>query len=70
MGKDFFLNPSFQHSIIPFFQRMIRSFFSSALNFGCLPDASREAQPTEKVGAAEPSFPKSANPVEKDGSLL
>jgi hypothetical protein len=49
---------------------LIRSICGSGRNFGCLPDASRDAQPTEKVGAADPSFPKSSNPVEKDGSLL
>jgi hypothetical protein len=70
MGKDFFLNPSFQHSIIPFFQRLIRRLFSGERSYGCLPDVSSDAQPIEKVGAADPSFPKSANPVEKDGSLL
>jgi len=71
MGKDFFLNPSFQHSIIPFFQRLIRSIFDSERNFGCLPgaDASSDARPAEKVGTDDPSFPKSANSVEKDASL-
>jgi hypothetical protein len=49
---------------------LIRSICGSERNYGCLPDASRNAQPTEKVGAADPSLPKSANPVEKDRSLL
>ena len=68
MGKDFFLNPSFQHSIIPFFQRLIRSIFDSERNYGCLPDAdaSSNARPAEK---ADPSSPKSANSVEKEASL-
>jgi len=69
MGKDFFLNPSFQHSIIPFFQRLIRSLFGSGRNYGCLPDASGNEQPTEKIGASNPSVAKSANSVEKDASL-
>jgi hypothetical protein len=45
-------------------------FVSGERSYGCLPDASRDALPTEKAGAADPSFPKSANPVEKDRSLL
>jgi hypothetical protein len=49
---------------------LIRSIFGSERNYGCLPDDSRDAQPTEEVGAPESSFPKSANPVEKGGSLL
>ena len=48
---------------------LIRSIFGSERNYGCLPDASGDAQPTEKVGAADPSFPKSANSVEKDSAL-
>jgi hypothetical protein len=49
---------------------LIRSIFCSERNYGCLPDASSDARPAEKVGTADPSFPKSANPVEKDRSLL
>jgi hypothetical protein len=49
--------------------RLIRSLFNSERSYGCLPDASRDARPAEKIGTADPSFPKSANSVEKDASL-
>jgi hypothetical protein len=49
---------------------LLRNVFGNGRNYCCLPDASRDPQPTEKVGAADTSFPKSSNPVEKDGSLL
>jgi ribosomal protein S16 len=42
---------------------------SDQRSYGCLPDSSRDAQPVEKVGTADPSLPKSANSVEKDASL-
>jgi hypothetical protein len=56
-----------------FFSRLvlhIKSFLSDARNYGCLPDASGDAQPADKIQTADPSFPKSANPVEKGRSLL
>jgi hypothetical protein len=48
---------------------LIRSIFGNERNYGCLPDESSDAQPTEKVGETDPSCPKSANSVEKDASL-
>jgi hypothetical protein len=70
MGKDFFLNPSFQHSIIPFFQRLIRSLFGSGRNYGCLPEDTGTPHPEQRALNHASNRPASANPVEKDGSLL
>jgi hypothetical protein len=45
-----------------------RAVVSDQRSYGCLPeaDALSDARPAEK---ADPSFPKSANSVEKDSSL-
>jgi hypothetical protein len=48
---------------------LLCNVFGSGQNYGCLPDASGNEQPTEKIGASDPSVAKSANSVEKDASL-
>jgi hypothetical protein len=49
---------------------LIRSIFCSKRNYGCLPDASRDAHPAEKAGEPASNRSQSANSVEKDASLL
>jgi len=50
-------------------QKLWCAIVSDERSYGCLPDASGNEQPTEKVVASDPSFAKSANSVEKDSSL-
>jgi hypothetical protein len=69
MGKDFFLHPSFQHSIIPFFQRLIRSIFGSERNYGCLPEDTGTPHPEQRAGNHASNRTESANSIEKEASL-